>query len=57
MSQSGTRYEDLGVKPSSYIFNLENRNFITKVINKLSDETGTELSETKDILDFQKVRG
>ena len=53
MLRSRTRYEDLGEKPSSYFFNLENRNFINKVINKLIDETGTELTETKEILNCQ----
>ena len=53
MLRSRTRYEDLGEKPSSYFFNSENRNFINKVINKLIDETGTELTETKEILNCQ----
>ena len=53
MLRSRTRYEDLGEKPSSYFFNLESRNFIKKVINKLIDKTGTELTETKEILNCQ----
>ena len=53
MLRSRTRYEDLGEKPSSYFFNLESRNFINKVINKLIDETWTELTETKEILNCQ----
>ena len=47
-------YEDLGEKPSNYYFNLENRNYDNKVMNKLINEKGEELYETKDILGCQK---
>ena len=47
-------YEDLGEKPSNYFFNLENRNYDNKVMNKLINEKGEELYETKDILGCQK---
>ena len=53
MLRSRSRYEDLGEKPSNYFFNLENRNYNNKVINKLVDEKGEEFFETKDILGCQ----
>ena len=34
MLRSKCRYQDLGEKPTNYFFNLENRNFTSKVINK-----------------------
>ena len=37
---SQSRYEDLGEKPSNYFFNLENRNYNNKVMNKLVNEKG-----------------
>ena len=49
------RYEDLGEKHSSYFFKLENRNYTDKVISNLIDENNEELTDTKDILDFQKL--
>ena len=49
-----SRYEDLGEKPSNYFFNLENRNYNNKVMNKLVNEKGQEFFETKDILGCQK---
>ena len=48
------RYEDLGEKHSSYLFKLENRNYTDKVMSNLIDENNEELTDTKDILDFQK---
>ena len=52
--RSACRYEDLGEKPSSYFLKLENRNYTDKVMSKLIDENNEELTDTKDILDFQK---
>ena len=52
--RSRCRYEDLGEKPSSYFLKLENRNYTDKVMSKLIDENNEELTDTKDILDFQK---
>lgn len=53
MLRSKCRYQDLGEKPSNYFFNLENRNFTSKVINKLVED-GIEYTDTKDILNCQK---
>ena len=50
MLRSRSRYEDLGEKPLNYFFNLENRNYNNKVMNKLVNEKGEEFFETKDIL-------
>ena len=47
-------YVDHGEKPSNYFFNLENRTYDNKVMNKLINEKGEELYETKDILGCQK---
>lgn len=52
--RSRSRYQDLGEKPTSYFLHLENRNFTSKVINKLVDENGFENTETKNILDCQR---
>ena len=52
--RSRCTYEDLGEKPSSYFFKLENRNYTDKVMSKLIDENNEELTDTKDILEFQK---
>ena len=52
--RSHCRYEDLGEKPSSYIFKLENRNYTDKVMSSLIDENNEELTDAKDILEFQK---
>ena len=54
MLRSRRRYEDLGEKPSNYFFNLENRNYNNKVMNKLVNEKGEEFFETKDILGCKK---
>ena len=35
MLRSKCRYMDLGEKPTNYFFNLENRNYTRKIINKL----------------------
>lgn len=42
MMRSRSRYQDLGEKPTKYFFNLENRNYVNKVMTKLIDEDGTE---------------
>ena len=51
--RSRSRYEDLGEKPSHYFFNLEKRNFTSKVIHKLVKEEGKEVTETSDVLKCQ----
>ena len=53
--RSRSRYEDLGEKPSHYFFNLEKRNFTSKVIHKLVYEEGKEVTETSDVLKCQKI--
>ena len=53
MLRSKCRYQDLGEKPTNYFFNLENRNFTSKVINKLIED-GVEYTNTEDILKCQK---
>ena len=53
MLRSRSRYEDLGEKPTRYFFNLEKRNYTSKVIHKLIDEDGNEFTETPDILKCQ----
>ena len=53
MLRSRTRYEDLGEKPTRYFFNLEKRNFASKVIHKLVNEEGKEVTETADVLKCQ----
>ncbi|MCG7892737.1 MAG: reverse transcriptase domain-containing protein, partial [Candidatus Thiodiazotropha endolucinida] len=53
MLRSKCRYQDLGEKPTNYFFNLESRNFTSKVINKLVED-GVEFTDTKDILNCQK---
>ena len=53
MLGSRSRYEDLGEKPTRYVFNLEKRNYTSKVIHKLIDEDGDEFTETPDILKCQ----
>ena len=54
MLRSRCRYEDLGEKPSIYFLNLENRNFMDKVITKLVDANGNEYYNSVDILNLQK---
>ena len=54
MLRSRSRYQDLGEKPSKYFFNLENRNFVNKNMNKIIESDGTEYSETKEILKCQQ---
>ena len=49
MLQSRSRYEDLGEKPTRYFFNLEKRNYTSKVIHKLIDEDGDEFTETPTV--------
>ena len=46
--------EELGEKPTKYFFNLENRQFTNKVMNKIIDENGDEYTKTKDVLNCQK---
>ena len=53
--RSRSRYEDLGEKPSHYFFNLEKRNFTSKVIHKLVNEEGKEVTETSDVLKCQTI--
>ena len=43
----------MGEKPTCYFFNLEKRNYTSKVIHKLIDEDGDESTETPDILKCQ----
>lgn len=52
--RSRCRYEELGEKPTSYFFNLENRNFTNKVINKLVDDNDNQFVETSEILNCQR---
>ena len=47
MLRSRSRYEDLGEKPSNYFFNLENRNYNNKVMNKLVNERGENFLKLK----------
>ena len=54
MLRSKCRYQDLREKPSKYFFNLENRNYTSKVINKLVSDEGIEYTETQEILNLQK---
>ena len=54
MLRSRCRYEELGEKPSGYFLNLENRNFMDKVITKLIDVKGEEYRNSADILNLQK---
>ena len=54
MLRSRSRYQDLGEKPSKYFFNLENRNFVNKAMNKIIENDGTEYSETKEIIKCQQ---
>ena len=54
MMRSRSRYQDLGEKPTKYFFNLENRNYVNKVMTKLIDEDGIEYTETKDVLNCQQ---
>ena len=54
MLRSRCRFEELGEKPSGYFLNLENRNFMDKVINKLVDINGDEYNNSADILNLQK---
>ena len=54
MLRSRCRYEELGEKPSGYFLNLENRNFMDKVITKLIDVNGEEHRNSPGILNLQK---
>ena len=44
---------DLGEKPTNYFFNLENRNYTNKVINKLIYDD-IEYTKTNEVLNCQK---
>jgi hypothetical protein len=44
-----------GKKSTKYFCNLENRNYITKSIQKLEKEDGTIITDIKDILEEQKI--
>ena len=52
MLRSRCRYQDLGENPTNYIFNLENRSYTSKVMNKLIVDS-TDFTETEDILNCQ----
>lgn len=54
MMRSRSKYQDLGEKPTKYFFNLENRNYINKVMTKVIDEDGTEYTDTNDVLNCQQ---
>ena len=54
MLRSKCRYEELGEKPSGYFLNLENRNFMDKVMSKLIDNNGEDYINTADILNLQR---
>ena len=54
MLRSRSRYEDLGEKPTYYVFKLENKNYTSKVISRLVDNEGNEYKNTKEILNCQK---
>ena len=54
MLRSRCRYEELGEKPSGFFLNLENRNFMDKVITKLIDVNWEEYRNSADILNLQK---
>ena len=53
MLRSRSRYEDLGEKPTKYFFNLEKRNYTSKIIHKLVNSDGEEFTKTADILKCQ----
>ena len=53
MLRSKCRYMDLGEKPTNYFFNLENRNYTSKVINKLIYDD-IEYTKTNEVLNCQK---
>ena len=52
--RSKCRYEDMGEKPTKYFLSLESRNFISKVITKLTNSDGENYTNTNDILHYQK---
>ena len=54
MLKSICRYEVLGEKPSGYFLNLENRNFMDKVITDLMDSNENEYKNSDGILNLQK---
>ena len=43
MLRPRSRYEDLGEKPTRYFFDLEKRNYTSKVIHKLGNQEGKNL--------------
>ena len=54
MLRSRCRYTDMGEKPSKYFFNLESRNFTSKVITKLVDANHVEYVNTNEIINQQR---
>ena len=54
MLRSRSRYQDLGEKPSKYIFNLEIRNYANKAMTKIIENDGIEHTETNEILKCQR---
>ena len=55
MLRSRSRYENLGGKSTQYFFNVEKRNYVSKVINKLVNEEGEEFRDTSDILNVKQT--
>ena len=55
MLRSRSRYENLGEKSTQYFFNVEKRNYVSKVINKLVNEEGEEFRATSDILNVKQT--
>ena len=53
MLRSKCRYMDLGEKPTKYFFNLENRNYTSKVINEIIYDD-IEYTKTNKVLNCQK---
>ena len=53
MLRSRSRYKDLGKKPTRYLFDLEKRNYTSKIIHKLVIQEGEEFTKTADILKCQ----
>ena len=54
MLRSRSRYENLGENRHNSFFNMEKRNYVSNVINKLVNEEGEEFRDTSDILKCQK---
>ena len=56
MLRSRSIYQDLGEKPTTYVFGLENRQYTNKVMSIIFDADGVEHINTKDILNWQKKK-